>query len=88
MSRVPYTVNVDEYICSALEQIRKMNVTHDYSSLLAVVERIQNHANAMEDAIYSSFDMKSRVKQACLDDNLSDEDFRKKVKEIMEKSRD
>lgn len=48
MSKIPYTVDVNEYVCSTLEQMRKMNETRDYSGLAAAIERVQHHANMME----------------------------------------
>ena len=83
MAKTPYTVDVDEYVCTELEYIRKMHETRDYSSLMATVERIQYHANRMEDAISASFERKWRVKGYCDDDSLSDADFREKVKDVM-----
>lgn len=85
MSRIPYTVNVNEYVCDCLEQIRKMVVTHDFSSLPAVVERIQYHANKMEAALYSYEDLKYKVIRRVDDKELTDEDFRKFVKEQTKK---
>lgn len=85
MSRIPYTVNVDEYICDCLQQIRKMLETHDFSSLPAVVERIQYHASKMESALYSYEDLKYKVIRRVDDKELTDEDFRKFVKQQTEK---
>lgn len=85
MSKIPYTVNVNEYICDNLEQIRKMLVTHDFSNLPAVVERIQYHASKMESALYSYEDLKYKVIRRVNDKELTDEEFRKLVKELVEK---
>lgn len=52
MAKVPYTVDVDVFICSELEDIRNMIKTHDYSGLAATVERIQFHASRMETGLY------------------------------------
>lgn len=85
MSKVPYTVDVDEYICSALEQIRKMNETRDYSSLMAVVERIQFHAQRMEDAIYVALDNKFWIKQNTHSTDMDDQEFRKQMQQRFKK---
>lgn len=66
MSKVPYTVNVDVYICSELEEIRDMIKTHDYSGLAATVERIQHHASRMEKGLYNHkdfiYDVERKIK--------------------------
>lgn len=85
MSKVPYTVDVDEYICTALEQIRKMNETRDYSSLMAVVERIQFHAQRMEDAIYAALDNKYWIKQNTHSPDMDDQEFRKQMQQRFKK---
>lgn len=87
MSKVPYTINVEEYICSEIELIRKMTKTLDFSMLNASLERIQFHANAMESALYRYSDLKYAVKK--IDDkDLSDEDFRKEVRKAVEELKD
>lgn len=73
MSKVPYTINVDEYICSALEQMRKMNESRDYSSLGAAIERIQHHANQMENALYAYEDLYGRTSRALFDEKYADD---------------
>lgn len=85
MSRIPYTVNVNEYICDNLEQIRKMLVTHDFSSLPAVIEHIQFHATKMESALYSYEDVKYGITRRANDKEMSDADFREYVKGRVEK---
>lgn len=85
MSKVPYTVDVNEYICTALEYIRKMDETRDYSGLMAVVERVQIHADKMEDAIHAAFDKRYSIQAWCEDGDLTDKEFREKVKEVMGK---
>jgi hypothetical protein len=85
MSRIPYTVNVNEYICDNLEQIRKMLVTHDFSSLPAVVERIQFHASKMEGALYAYEDVKYGITRRANDKEMSDADFREFVNKRVEK---
>lgn len=85
MSRIPYTINVDEYICGCLEQIRKMVETHDFSSLLAVTERIQYHATKMESALYSYEDIKYKVSSKVDKEGLTDEEFRDYVRDLVKK---
>lgn len=79
MSHVPYTINVDEAICSELDRIRKMKETMDFSSLMAIVERIQFHATSMENALYAYSDLKWIVQKSVEDDKITDEEFRKEV---------
>lgn len=57
MSRVPFTIAVDEYVCSTLDELRKMNDSRDYSGMSAALERIQRHVNAMENGLYESSDL-------------------------------
>ena len=85
MSKVPYTINVDEYICGCLEQIRKMVETRDFSSLLAVTERIQYHATKMESALYSYEDIKYKISGKVDKEDLTDEGFRDYVRGFVEK---
>lgn len=85
MSKVPYTVNVNEYICDCLEQIRTMLKTRDFSALPAVVERIQFHANKMEAALYSYEDIKYNISVNVNKEGMSDEDFRKDVRKRVKK---
>ena len=80
MSKVPYTVNVNEYICDCLEQIRKMLQTHDFSALSAVVERIQYHANKMESALYSYEDIKYNIVVKVDREDMTDKEFRDYVR--------
>ncbi len=85
MSRVPYTINVDEYICTALEQMRKMNECRDYSGLAAAIERIQHHANQMENALYSYEHLYSNCRRALKEEKFKDEaKFRKEIAKIVE----
>ena len=79
MSHVPYTVNVQDYICSELDRIRKMKDTMDFSSLMATVERIQFHGSSMEGAIYAYSDLKWAVSKSIEDKEITDENFRKDV---------
>lgn len=87
MSKIPYTINVEEYICSELENIRKMIKTLDFSMLEATIERIQYHASAMEAALYRYSDLKYAVKKVDEKD-FSDEDFRREVRKAVEELKD
>lgn len=80
MSKIPYTIDVKEYICSELERIRQMTKTLDFSSLLAVVERIQFHASSMEAALYRWKDFRYDLQQI-LDDEKDDDKLRERLKE-------
>ena len=83
MSRIPYTINVEEYICTVLEQMRKMNESRDYSGLSAAIERIQFHANQMENALYSYEGIKRQINRHLEDEKLSETEFKEKVSEFM-----
>ena len=83
MSKVPYTINVDRYICTELESIRKMLETHDFSMLKATVERIQFHASAMEDALYRYEGIKYTLKNKIDEEGVTDADFREKAREVL-----
>jgi hypothetical protein len=83
MSRVPITIKIDEFICTDLGYIRKMHKTRDYSQLMAVVERMQMHANAMESAIHNYSDIKYKLALKVNDPEVSDEDFRKLSKKAL-----
>lgn len=85
MSKVPYTVNVNEYVCDCLEQIRTMLKTHDFSALPAVVERIQYHASKMETAIYQHGDIKGGIANRVNREDMSDAEFREYVRERVKK---
>lgn len=76
MSKVPYTINVDRYICTELDHIRKMLETHDFSMLKASVERIQFHASAMEEALYRYEGIKYKLKNKVDDKDTDDAAFR------------
>lgn len=84
MTRVPYTVNVDEYVCTELERLRKAYETRDFSSVLATVERIQVHVSAMENALHREWVVSNAISKAW-DPELSDEDFRKQLKKAAKK---
>ena len=83
MSKVPYTINVDRYICTELDVIRKMLETHDFSMLKATVERIQFHASAMEDALYRYEGIKYTLKNKVDEESVSDAFFREKAREVL-----
>lgn len=83
MAKVPYTIDVDRYVCSELEDIRKMINNLDFSRLAAVVERVQYHASAMENALYRYNDIKYDLMEIVDKEDLSDEEFRKKAREIL-----
>lgn len=80
MSKVSYTVNVEEYICSVLEEMRTMCKTLDFAHLPAAIERIQHHANRMEQAIATYDDIKYGIKNKVNDKDTSDAEFRDYVK--------
>ena len=81
MSRIPYTINVDEYICTALEQMRKMNESRDYSGLAAAIERIQHHANHMESALYSYEHIKNFAIRELAKEDVTADKFMQAMKE-------
>lgn len=83
MSKVPYTIDLDRYVCTELEEIRKMNQNRDYSGLAAAVERIQHHGSAMEEALYRYEGIKYRLAKEVDNKELSDKEFRKKAKKIL-----
>ena len=83
MSKVPYTINVDRYICTELETIRKMLETHDFSMLKATVERIQYHASSMEEALYRYEGIKYKLKNKVDDKEVDDAAFRKVALDIL-----
>jgi len=83
MSKVPYTIDVNRYICTELEYLRKMLVTHDFSMLSAAIERIQFHASSMEEALYRYEDIKYKLKNAVDNEEMTDEEFRKKALKVL-----
>lgn len=49
------TIEIERgYVCDDLELLRKMSETKDFSSLDAVIERIQQKVNNMESGLYNS----------------------------------
>ena len=83
MSKVPYTIDVNRYICSELDSIRKMFETYDFSMLKATVERIQFHASAMEEALYRYEGIKYTLKNKIDEEGVTDADFREKAREVL-----
>lgn len=86
MSKIPITIDVERYVCTELEELRKMHRCRDYSGMLAVVERIQRHVNAMEEALYNN---KHKVKVSKVANLIQYDDSKpkeliKKIKEIVE----
>jgi len=59
--------------------------THDFSSLLAVTERIQYHATKMESALYSYEDIKYKISRKVDKEDLTDEEFRDYVRDLVKK---
>lgn len=84
MSKVPYTIDVNRYVCSELELLRKAHETRDYSSVPSIVERIQFHVNAMEEGLYRIYKEDRAVSKAW-DKEVSDEEFRKLMKKAFKK---
>ena len=82
MSRIKLEVNVDEYICDPLDQMRKMNKTRDYSSLPALIERIQIHADAMEAALWDYKGKKGEIKSIIKDGKTAQSDKLIKIQEV------
>lgn len=83
MSKVPYTINVNKYICSELEIVRKMFSSHDFSMLPALVERVQYHASSMEEALYRYEGIKYTLKNAVDNEEVSDKEFREKALKVL-----
>lgn len=83
MSKVPYTIDVNRYICTELEYLRKMLVTHDFSMLPAAIERIQFHASSMEEALYRYEGIKYTLKNDVDSETISDAEFREKAKNVL-----
>ncbi len=83
MSKVPYTIDVNRYICTELEYLRKMLVTHDFSMLPAAIERIQFHASSMEEALYRYEGIKYTLKNDVDSETISDAEFREKAKKVL-----
>jgi hypothetical protein len=85
MSRIPYTVDVNEYICDVLEDIRKSMKTLDFSRLPAQIEHLQYHASRMEGALDRNWSVVNYVKERGEDSEVDDKEFREKLVEIYKK---
>ena len=85
MSKVPYTVNIDRFICTELEEIRKMTKTLDFSGLLATVERIQHHGSAMEEGLYEQRSIINQISSAVKDEKLSKKEKLDKIQKLVNK---
>jgi hypothetical protein len=79
MSKVPYDISTHEYVCTTLGYMRKASETKDFSQLDALIERVQFHVNNMEQAIGEAWETKNKVTSICLEEELNDENFKKKV---------
>lgn len=79
MSMVPYTVNVKEFICEILEDMRKSTETLDFSRMKAQIENIQYHATRMEKGLDRNYRVTEVIKDCSKDEEVSDEEFRKKI---------
>lgn len=87
MSKVPYTVNVDDYVCTELERLRMMTKTLDFSQMSAIIERIQFHVSSMESALYTYRDEKDRIKGWLSDEKMLPVDFMVKMRKMMEEKK-
>lgn len=86
MSKVPYTIDVDRYICSELDDIRTMTKHLDFSRLPATIERIQFHASAMEDGLWAQRNAINNVREIIKDKDIeSDEEKYKKIVQAIAK---
>lgn len=79
MSKITITLEIQEFLCDALNELRDMDKTKDYSSLLSVVERVQHHGYRMESAVHRSANMRRYIKDTLDNKDMSDS---KKLKEI------
>lgn len=79
MSIVPYTVNVKEFICEVLDDMRKSTETLDFSRMKSQIENIQYHATRMEKALDRNYRVTEVIKDCSKDEEVSDEEFRKKI---------
>ena len=71
-------------VCECLEEIRTIDKTKNYSSLLSLVEEVQTLANRMEAKLYEVKDwertssyykqLKKKIKQLEKEHNLDEED--------------
>ena len=86
MSKVPITIDVDRYVCSELQDLRKMYEHRDFSGMMASTERIQRHVTAMEEGLnsnkYSDFYHNT---DWILDSEFDDTDKLKKIESHFDK---
>lgn len=85
MSKISYVVDVDRFVCSELEEIRKMYETRDFSGLLATVERIQHHVNNMEEGLYARRGQVQKISDICDKEDLKNKEKIDKIKEYAKK---
>lgn len=50
-------------VCQVLEEMRKLNETRNYSSLLSLIEEAQSMVNRMESKLYTIKDYEHMVKE-------------------------
>ena len=79
---VPYTINVKEYVCSTLSEIRKMNENRDYSGLGAAVERIQHHVNNMENGLCLQKDLIDSLHAKLKEDKVEKSVLLKEIEKV------
>jgi seryl-tRNA synthetase len=53
-----YVGGVNRTVCSVLEEMRKLNETRNYSSLLGLIEEAQFMVNRMEAALHDAKDIR------------------------------
>lgn len=49
----------NRYVCTVLEEMRKLDSTKNYSSLLSLIEEVQFHVNRMEASLYDKEEIES-----------------------------
>jgi hypothetical protein len=52
-----YSYGLNRTLCGVLEEMRKLNDTRNFSSLLGLIEEAQSMANRMEAALYDKKDI-------------------------------
>lgn len=85
MSKVTIKIEINEFICSCLAEMRDMNKARDYSGLSAVIERVQRHANAMEEGLYSYNRKMEAIRKVLDNDKMNDSQKLKRVKKLTER---
>jgi hypothetical protein len=88
VSRVPFKIEINRWLCDELDAVRKMYETRDFSGLMAAVERMQIHANSMESAIHSYHHIKYKLYNKLTDEEVSDKEYREISKETLKAIRD